>query len=166
MVNQKTGHNDAKKIALTFDDGPDPRWTPQILDILEREHVPATFFVVGANAEAHPGLLAREWNDGMEIGNHSFTHPEQMGPLRTRLELDATQRVIEAVTGHMTTLFRAPNRADSEPSTEADFAPIWQSRQLGYLFIGETDDPDRLAAGNHVQPDRLIRHRLRRQPQR
>ena len=115
-----------KKIALTFDDGPDPRWTPQILDILHRYHVPATFFVVGENAEAHPGLLAREWNEGMEIGNHSYTHPEmdQISPLRTKLELDATQRVIEAMTGHMTTLFRAPNRADSEPSTEADFDPV------------------------------------------
>jgi cellulose synthase/poly-beta-1,6-N-acetylglucosamine synthase-like glycosyltransferase/peptidoglycan/xylan/chitin deacetylase (PgdA/CDA1 family)/spore germination protein YaaH len=141
LVDQATGKNTAKKIALTFDDGPDPRWTPQILDILEREHVPATFFVVGENAEAHPGLIAREWNEGMEIGNHSFTHPEQMGPLRTKLELDATQRVIEAVTGHMTTLFRAPNRADSEPATEADFAPIWQSHLLGYLFIGESNDP-------------------------
>ena len=71
-----TGKNTAKAIALTFDDGPDPRWTPQILDILHREHVPATFFVVGENAEAHPGLIQREWNEGMEIGNHSFTHPE------------------------------------------------------------------------------------------
>lgn len=147
LVNQITGKNDGsafpKTIALTFDDGPDPRWTPQILDILNREHVKATFFVVGENAEAHPGLIAREWNDGMEIGNHSFTHPEMdnVSPMRTRLELDATQRVIEAMTGHMTTLFRAPNRADSEPSTAADFDPVWQSHQLGYLFIGESNDP-------------------------
>ncbi len=113
LVDQTTGKNTAKAIALTFDDGPDPRWTPQILDILRRERVPATFFVVGKNAEAHPGLLAREWQDGMEIGNHSFTHPEEsIKPLRWRLELDATQRVIEAMTGHMTLLFRAPNRAE------------------------------------------------------
>lgn len=143
LVNQQSGKNDSqsKPIALTFDDGPDPRWTPQILDILQKYHVPATFFVVGENAEAHPGLLAREWAEGMEIGNHSFTHPESAGPLRTRLELDATQRVIEATTGHMTILFRAPNRADSEPSNEADFAPIWEAHKLGYLFIGETNDP-------------------------
>jgi len=146
LVDQSTGSNAGaafKKIALTFDDGPDPRWTPQILDILHREHVPATFFVVGQNAEAHPGLLTREWNDGMEIGNHSFTHPEvdQISPLRTKLELDATQRVIEAMTGHMTTLWRAPNRADSEPSTPADFDPVLQGDKLGYLFIGEQIDP-------------------------
>ena len=99
--------------------------------------------MVGQNAEAHPGLLTREWNDGMEIGNHSYTHPEidRISPLRTKLELDATQRVIEAMTGHMTTLWRAPNRADSEPSTEADFDPVFQGDQLGYLFIGEQIDP-------------------------
>jgi len=137
------GKNTSKAIALTFDDGPDPRWTPAILDILEHYHVPATFFVVGQNAEAHPGLLAREWNDGMEIGNHSYTHPEMesISPMRTKLELDATQRIIQSVTGHSTTLFRAPNRADSEPSTEEDFDPVWQADQLGYLFIGESNDP-------------------------
>ncbi|MDQ2798843.1 MAG: glycosyltransferase, partial [Armatimonadota bacterium] len=72
-----------------------------------------------------------------------FTHPEmeQVSPLRTKLELDSTQRVIEAMTGHMTTLWRAPNRADSEPSTPADFDPILQGDKLGYLFIGEKIDP-------------------------
>ena len=142
LVDQTTGMNMSKAIALTFDDGPDPRWTPQVLDILRREHVPATFFVVGENAQAHPGLLQREWNEGMEIGNHSFTHPEsEMSPLRAKWELDATQRVIEVMTGHMTTLFRAPNRADSEPSTMADFLPVVEADNLGYLFIGEKIDP-------------------------
>ena len=156
LVNQSTGANvlpnglppvGGKKargyIALTFDDGPDPRWTPRVLDILHRYHVPATFFVVGQNAEAHPGLLAREWNEGMEIGNHSYTHPEmeRVSPFQTKLELDATQRIIEAVTDHKTTLWRAPNRADSEPSTEADFDPVYQGDQMGYLFIGEQIDP-------------------------
>jgi len=157
LVDQSNGSNAVnKKIALTFDDGPDPRWTPQILDILHREHVPATFFVVGQNAEAHPGLLTREWNDGMEIGNHSFTHPEidRISPLRTKLELDATQRVIEAMTGHMTTLWRAPNRADSEPSTEADFDPVLQGDKLGYLFIGEQIDPTDWKPG--IKADQII----------
>jgi cellulose synthase/poly-beta-1,6-N-acetylglucosamine synthase-like glycosyltransferase/peptidoglycan/xylan/chitin deacetylase (PgdA/CDA1 family)/spore germination protein YaaH len=146
LVDQTTGKNTGplyKKIALTFDDGPDPRWTPQILAILHRYHVPATFFVVGENAQANPSLLTREWNEGMEIGNHSFTHPEidQISTPRIKLELDATQRVIEALTGHMTTLFRAPNRADSEPSTPADLDPILQAHKLGYVFIGEQIDP-------------------------
>ena len=143
LVDQESGLNIQKKIALTFDDGPDPRWTPLILDILHENHVPATFFVVGENAEAHPGLVAREWQMGMEIGNHSYTHPEMetISPLRTKLELDATQRVIEAITGHRTTLFRAPNRADSEPSTPADLEPVLDAGKLGYVFIGEQIDP-------------------------
>jgi len=144
LVDQTTGANTSKIIALTFDDGPDPQWTPQILDILKQYHVPATFFVVGQNAEAHPGLVSREWNEGMEIGNHSYTHPEinKISPLRTKLELDATQRVIEAITGHMTTIWRSPNDADSEPSTEADFDPIYQGDLLHYLFIGCQIDPN------------------------
>lgn len=160
LVDPQSGENTTHAIALTFDDGPDPRWTPQILDILHRYHVPATFFVVGANAEAHPGLVAREWDEGMEIGNHSFTHPEaQISGRRWRLELDATQRVIEAMTGHMTTLFRAPNRADSEPSDEADFDPIWQAHRLGYLFIGETNDPTDWVPG--VKAPQIVRSVLR-----
>lgn len=160
LVNQASGANTSKKIALTFDDGPDPRWTPQILDILHRYHVPATFFVVGQNAEAHPGLLSREWSEGMEIGNHSYTHPEmeQVSPLRTRLELDATQRVIEATTGHMTMLWRSPNRADSEPATEADFDPVYQGDQLGYLFIGEKIDPTDWKPG--IKADQIVKNVL------
>lgn len=64
-----------KTLALTFDDGPDPVWTPKILDVLEREHVPATFFVIGENALEHPQLLRRIVADGSELGNHSYTHP-------------------------------------------------------------------------------------------
>ncbi len=164
LVNQQEGADAGKndlpqfrKIALTFDDGPDPRWTPQILDILHHYHVPATFFVVGGNAEAHPGLVAREWNEGMELGNHSFTHPEELiSPLRTKLELDATQRVIEAITGHMTTLFRAPNRADAEPSSPSDFDPILQADKLGYLFVGELDDPTDWKPG--ITADQIVGH--------
>ncbi len=63
------------KIALTFDDGPDPEWTPQILDILKAKHVKATFFIIGANAEANPGLIQRILAEGHELGNHTYTHP-------------------------------------------------------------------------------------------
>ena len=173
LVNQDTGANTlpnglppvqgrkaAGYIALTFDDGPDPQWTPQILDILHRYHVPATFFVVGQNAEAHPGLVSREWKEGMEIGNHSYTHPEmdRISPLRTKIELDATQRIIEAITYHKTMLWRSPNRADSEPSTEADFDPVYQGDQLGYLFIGEQIDPNDWTPG--IKADQIVKNGL------
>ena len=77
-----------------------------------------------------------------------------MSPLRTKLELDATQRVIEAMTGHMTTLFRAPNRADSEPTTEADFQPVLDADSLGYLFIGEKIDPTDWLPG--IKADQIV----------
>ena len=63
------------KLALTFDDGPDPEWTPQILDILKAKGVKATFFVIGANAESNPDLVQRIVAEGHEVGNHTFTHP-------------------------------------------------------------------------------------------
>src|SRR6202023_1500526 len=81
-----------KKIAITFDDGPDPRWTPRILDILKQENVPATFFVIGKNGQAYPDLVRRMVAEGHEVGNHTFPHPnlgEIPGPL-TDLELNAT----------------------------------------------------------------------------
>ena len=87
-------------VALTFDDGPNPDWTPQILDVLKAQHVPATFFVVGVNGVGEPDLLRRIVDEGHEIGNHSYTHPNmaKIGPEEIRLELNATQRLIEAYT--------------------------------------------------------------------
>ena len=65
-----------RRIALTFDDGPSPQWTPRILSILERDHIPGTFFEIGANAARHPAITRRVVRDGFELGNHTFTHPD------------------------------------------------------------------------------------------
>src|ERR1700752_2678322 len=72
----------SKSIALTFDDGPDPKWTPAILDILKRHNIKATFFLIGQNAVDNPDLVRRIFREGHEIGNHSFTHPNMahVGP--------------------------------------------------------------------------------------
>ena len=72
------------KLILTFDDGPSAEWTPKILDILEREKVPATFFVIGINAEQNIPILRREYRDGFEIGNHTFTHHNIANPCSVR----------------------------------------------------------------------------------
>jgi len=133
-----------KKIALTFDDGPDPVYTPQVLDILKQEHVPGSFFVVGIMAEKNMELLRQEYNDGYEIGNHTFFHPDMstIGPNRVKFELNATRRLIEAITGHSTILFRAPFNADAEPQTVAEILPVAQSRKENYINIGESIDPE------------------------
>ena len=133
-----------KTLALTFDDGPDAVWTPKILDVLEREHVPATFFVIGENALEHPQLLRRIVADGSELGNHSYTHPNlaTTGERTTKLELNATQRLIQAYTGRSTTLFRAPYFGDAEPTTGDEIGPALLAQNLGYTVVGLHVDPN------------------------
>ncbi|SFS71831.1 glycosyltransferase [Mucilaginibacter polytrichastri] len=132
-----------KKVVLTFDDGPDPDYTPRILDILKREHVPAAFFVVGVMAEKNIPILRREFDEGYEIGNHTFFHPDisTVSLQRVNLELNATRRLIESVTGRSTILFRPPFNADAEPTTLAEVIPVAESRKQSYINIGESIDP-------------------------
>lgn len=139
---RRYGHAD-KKIVLTFDDGPDPVYTPQILDILQKEKVPGSFFVVGIMAEQNMGILAKEYSLGYEIGNHTFFHPDmsKVSRERVKFELNATRKIIESVTGHSTILFRPPYNADAEPTTSAEILPVVQSREENYINVGESIDP-------------------------
>jgi cellulose synthase/poly-beta-1,6-N-acetylglucosamine synthase-like glycosyltransferase/peptidoglycan/xylan/chitin deacetylase (PgdA/CDA1 family)/spore germination protein YaaH len=131
-------------IALTFDDGPDPRWTPAILDILKQENAPATFFIIGKNGQAHPDLVRRIVNEGHEIGNHTFTHPNlgEIPASLTELELNATQRLIESETGRSAVLFRPPYFGDAEADEPQEVEPAYQAQNLGYLVVGVRIDPD------------------------
>jgi len=142
-VIQRTGDRPGK-IALTFDDGPDPVWTPQILDILKQKGVKATFFIVGENGQSYPEIVKRIVADGNEIGNHSFTHPNlaEVPNRVTDVELNATERLIEALTGHSTRLFRAPYFGDAEPRTPDEIVPTVMAQQLGYVSVGLHLDPD------------------------
>ena len=130
-------------VALSFDDGPDPEWTPQILDILKAKRVPATFFVIGENAMPHPFLLNRIVDEGSEIGNHSFTHPNlaQVSTEGTRIELNSTRRLVEAYTGRSLRLFRAPYFGDAEPTTANEIVPALVAQQDGYTNVGLHVDP-------------------------
>jgi peptidoglycan-N-acetylglucosamine deacetylase len=132
-----------KKIVLTFDDGPDPEFTPRILDILKREKVPASFFVVGVMVEKNIPILRREFEDGYEIGNHTFFHPDvsTISLQRVKLELNATRKLIESITGRSTILFRPPFNADAEPQNIAEVLPVALSREERYINIGESIDP-------------------------
>ena len=151
------------KLILTFDDGPSAEWTPKILNILEREKVPATFFVIGINAEQNIPLLQREYKDGYEIGNHTFTHHNiaEMSLSRAALEMKLTRLLIESVTGHSTILFRAPYNADSEPQTYDELAPIQRSRDENYLTINESIDPNDWAPG--VSADSIVARVIRQE---
>ena len=131
------------RITITFDDGPDPDWTPQILDILKERGIKAVFFIVGQEAELYPDLIRRIVAEGHEIGNHSFTHPNlaETPTSIIRLELNATQRLIESLTGVSTTLFRPPYNADSHPSKLEELVPIGVAQSLGYMTVLENIDP-------------------------
>lgn len=139
-----TQHNADKKIILSFDDGPDPLWTPQILDILKRYRVPAVFFVVGKQAEENPTLVRRMYAEGHEIGNHSWSHPDmfRLSPEEQQLQLTATQRIIQAITSHSTTLFRPPYGGDVEPQTARQVGPMEFAARMGYITVGEKNDPN------------------------
>src|SRR5258708_15256111 len=116
---RKCGTTDSMKLVLTFDDGPDPNYTPRFLDILSKYHVPATFFVIGINAENNIPIVKREYKEGHEIGNHTFTHPNiaKVSQRRAILEMESTRLLIECITWHSTIMFRAPYNADFDPET-------------------------------------------------
>jgi cellulose synthase/poly-beta-1,6-N-acetylglucosamine synthase-like glycosyltransferase/spore germination protein YaaH/peptidoglycan/xylan/chitin deacetylase (PgdA/CDA1 family) len=131
------------KVALTFDDGPDPQWTPKILDILKEKHVPATFFAIGVEADSAPGLIRREYAEGNEIGNHTYTHPdfELASKAQIQFELNLTERLLESTLGVKTILFRPPYGIDHQPETASEIALLPVPQAMGYLIIGARIDP-------------------------
>jgi len=158
-VVQRAGGGDPKLLALTFDDGPDPKWTPQILSVLEAAHVPATFFVIGEYGLNSPGLLKRIVADGDELGNHTYTHPNlaDAGGRETQLQLNATQRLVEAYTGRSMTLFRAPYFGDAEPTTPDELLPALKAQEAGYTTVGLHVDPnDWTRPGTDAIVDRVV----------
>ncbi|MFD8548175.1 polysaccharide deacetylase family protein [Streptomyces sp. NPDC059649] len=109
---------DRREIFLTFDDGPHPHHTPEILRILRRNGARATFFVVGEYADAFPELLQDIADDGHAVGNHTWTHPQLPGlpPGAVRSELGRTSSLIDDVLGAAPNLARAPYGAWDDPS--------------------------------------------------
>jgi cellulose synthase/poly-beta-1,6-N-acetylglucosamine synthase-like glycosyltransferase/peptidoglycan/xylan/chitin deacetylase (PgdA/CDA1 family)/spore germination protein YaaH len=138
------GAGGGHRFALTFDDGPDPTWTPRILDILKQHGAKATFFLIGQNAEENPALVRRILAEGHAIGSHTYTHPNLglASPQQVKLELNATQRLFESITGRSTTLFRPPYDADSTPTDIAQIAPLEIADRMNYTTVLESIDPE------------------------
>lgn len=140
----RQGEGTPFEVALTFDDGPDPQWTPQILDILKKKNVHATFFVTGRQAERYPEIVRRIQREGHELGNHTYSHPNLalVSEEQVRLELNATQRILEAITGNSTTLFRPPYNADSSPRERPELEVLMIAQEQGYLTSCADIDPE------------------------
>ena len=130
------------QLAMTFDDGPDPEWTPKILDVLKREHVPGTFFLIGIQAEKFSSLTKRIYREGHEIGNHTFTHPDisSIGSGYMKVELNLTERLFASRLGVRAMLFRPPYSVDAEPDTEDEVKPLELTQSMGYITIGNKID--------------------------
>ena len=132
-----------RKIALTFDDGPDPEWTPKILDVLQEKQAPAAFFVIGEPANQYPGVVKREFDLGNEVGNHTFTHPdfETVSKAQVQFELNLTELLLESNLGVKTLLFRPPFGIDHQPETASEIAMLPVPQSMGYIIVGAQIDP-------------------------
>jgi peptidoglycan-N-acetylglucosamine deacetylase len=133
-----------KKIALTFDDGPDRKFTPEILKILKKNKIHATFFVTGVNAENNLPILEQIYDEGHEIGDHTYSHPNigLISPTRVRLELRLTRILIESITGHSTILFRPPYNTDAQPENPEEIAPITIAKDENFICVSAAIDPN------------------------
>ncbi|MFK0068159.1 bifunctional polysaccharide deacetylase/glycosyltransferase family 2 protein [Streptomyces sp. NPDC091046] len=134
-----------KTIVLTFDDGPDPTWTPQVLDILEKYDVPGTFFLVGSMVARHPGIVRDMVEQGNEVGVHTFTHVDLSYQSQSRVdrEIEQTQLALAGAAGITTTLFRAPYSSETDAIDNYSW-PVYESLgEDGYtsVFI-DTDSDD------------------------
>jgi peptidoglycan-N-acetylglucosamine deacetylase len=130
------------KVALSFDDGPDPKWTPLILDILKRYNVKGTFFMIGETAEDNIGVMQRVYREGHEVGNHTWTHPDisEISNRQVDLELNLTERLFASELGVQPLYFRPPYSIDQEPDTNDQAAPVARIQTLGYVIIGNKID--------------------------
>ncbi len=156
---EKFGKAGPRELLLTFDDGPDARWTPKVLEILRQHGVHAAFFMVGLQMEKNLPLVRRVYDEGHLIGNHTFTHHNvaENSPERTFMELKLTRMLLESVTGHSTVLFRAPYNADSDPTGNDEIVPIVLAAQRNYVDVGESIDPNDWQPG--VSADEIF-HRV------
>jgi cellulose synthase/poly-beta-1,6-N-acetylglucosamine synthase-like glycosyltransferase/peptidoglycan/xylan/chitin deacetylase (PgdA/CDA1 family) len=134
-----------RTIALTFDDGPDPTWTPQVLQVLREQGAHGTFFVIGSEVARHPELAKRITDEGNELGLHTFTHPnmQRIAPWRRTLELSQTQVTVARATGVHTNLARFPYSSKANAIDDVNWKIVKEAGRLGYLVVvNDVDSED------------------------
>ena len=145
---------DGPYIAMTFDDGPNEKLTPQLLDLLAAHHIKATFFVIGKNAVDHPEVLQRAVREGHEIGNHSWSHPNfgKMSDENVRRELKKTDDAITSACGVRPTLMRPPYGSITPHEKR------WIHDDFGYrIILWDVDPLDWKRPGPEVVARRIVK---------
>lgn len=132
---QRYGYTEGKRIALTFDDGPDPIYTPQLLDLLAQESAQASFLVVGSNVAKYPEIADRVVREGHTIGNHTFSHVDfdYVGNIEAKQQINQTQRMIVAATDYNTPFYRPPYGGNTDQSLRNSLRSILNAQKLGYV---------------------------------
>jgi cellulose synthase/poly-beta-1,6-N-acetylglucosamine synthase-like glycosyltransferase/peptidoglycan/xylan/chitin deacetylase (PgdA/CDA1 family) len=139
------GAQPGKRIALTFDDGPDPRWTPRIAETLRRFHVPGTFFVVGSKVVRHPDVVRNLYADGFEIGNHTFTHSDlsALPPWEQSLQIGLTENALAGTVGIRPRLIRPPYSSTPAAVTSRQKSALVRLAAKGYVIaLSDLDGRD------------------------
>lgn len=132
------------RLVLTFDDGPDPTWTPKVLDVLKKHHAHATFFVTGTMASRYPGLVRRMVAEGHEVGLHTFNHPDLSYQSKTRIdwELSQNQLALAGAAGVRTSLFRPPYSSYADAMDDKSWPVTQYIGSRGYLTVVNNYDSE------------------------
>ncbi|MFH8802677.1 glycosyltransferase [Streptomyces sp. NPDC017936] len=133
------------RLVLTFDDGPDPEWTPKVLDVLEKHHAHAVFFVTGTMASRYPDLVRRMVDEGHEVGLHTFNHPDLSFQSKKRIdwELSQNQLALAGAAGIRTSLFRPPYSSFADAMDDKSWPVTEYIGSRGYLtVVNNTDSED------------------------
>lgn len=156
-----TNGPNVKRVALTFDDVPDPRFTPQILDILKKYNVKATFFVNGQRVLNHPELAKRIHDEGHVIGNHSFTHPDfnNLTMPEFKKEIKKTEQAIFPITGYIPKMIRPPYGEITEEqliwAAEHHYQIVnWNVDSLDWKGLGKDEVLSNILSG--IKPGAIV----------
>lgn len=139
---ERYGAGASKKIALTFDDGPDEIYSPKILDVLSAQDIPATFFLVGSNVVKHPNIAERMAREGHSVANHTFSHVnfDLQTPFQSTQQINQTGRIITAATHHNTSFFRPPYGGPNDQAMRDTLRGLLYAQKLGYINTSYTFD--------------------------
>lgn len=151
---QRYGDSVGKRIALTFDDGPDPTYTPRILDVLSKESAQATFFVTGDNVVKYSDVAQRIVREGHLLANHTFSHVDFdfVNSFEAGLQINQAERVIAAATGQATSYFRLPYGGNTDQSLRNSLTGLLAAQKLGYTVTSYDFDSNDWKFNQNLQP--------------